>query len=102
MECVAFPGADYRGFSEHGLGQGVDGLYGLGFLEEADDGVYQYNPEDNPRIHPFPEEGRYQDGGQEDIDQGLVELEEKPHERALSLLRREDIEAVTPPSGLHL
>jgi hypothetical protein len=78
--------------------QGIDGLLGLALLKIADDGVHQHHPEDHGAIDPLVEKGGHPAGGQQDIDQGLVELEEEalPFAEAFArghLVRTEAMEA---------
>ncbi len=87
-----------RRFGDHGLCQGLHGLDRLGLLDEAYDRIDYHNTEDDPGVHPFLEQGRDEPGRQKDIDQGLVELQEKPEQGALALLSGQDIitEALAP------
>lgn len=76
-EADFFSAAADGGFGEDEAVEGVDGFFGFGFLEVADDGVCEDDGEDDAAIDPFVEVCGDGDGGEEDVDEGLVELEEE-------------------------
>ena len=78
----------------HRMGQGLDGLYRLGFLDEPDQAVHQHHAKDDNGINPLLKSRGYHAGADEDVNEGLVELEQEPHQRALSLRRGKGVPPV--------
>ena len=74
--------------------QGLDGLDGLGLLQVADDGVDHHHSEDDPGVDPLAQGGRHRPGDDQDEDQRLVELGQRPAEGAHALLRGDGVGSV--------
>ena len=60
----------------------VQCLFGAAFLHEADDGVQDYYRQDDRRVAEMVEQQRDQRGGQQHIDQQVVELQQQAHQRS--------------------
>jgi len=80
-----------RCLGDHGPGKCLHGLDRPRLLDEAYHGVDEDHPEDDPGVDPFLEHGRDDPRSQEDVDQGLVELEEEAEQGTLALLRGDDV-----------
>jgi hypothetical protein len=61
----------HGGLGAHHLGEGLDGAFGLGLLDEPDDRVAEDDAEDDGGIHPFAERGGDDGGGEENVHQRL-------------------------------
>jgi hypothetical protein len=69
-------------------------------LDEAKQRVENNHAEDDPRIDPQAQHQFGEAGAEEDINQDVVQLDEKPHERAPLLAFRQAVWAILPePSG---
>ncbi len=81
--------------------EGFDGLFRPAFLDEADDRVDQDHAEDDAGIDPLGQGRSDAHGGEEDVDQGLVELEEQAFPGGRSAATGDDIgtEALQPFPG---
>ena len=90
--------AEHRGSGHECLAEGLDRFECLAFLDESDNRIDEHDAEDHPRVDPVVEHRRDDHGDQQDVDQRLVELEQKPHRLTLSPARGEHIEAVPIPS----
>ena len=90
-----------RGLGGHGSGQGRQGIDRLGLLEIADHGVDQHHPENNPGIYPLLQKSGDKARNNKDIDQGLMELEEKADERTLAFLGGDGIGPELRQAVLH-
>ena len=77
MDALFAAIAAHGGFSRDHLRKRFDGPLRFGLLDETDDGVEKRDTEDDRGIHPFAEQRRHDDGGEEDVNQRLVELLEK-------------------------
>ena len=104
-EAATRPGGartdDHR-LGDHGIGEGFERPGRLGLLDVANDGVDQDHPDDDSRIHHFPEGSGDYSGRDEDVDQGLVELEQKAFEFGFAPARGQGVgaEFVRPPLDL--
>ena len=93
-------GAAHGAFRGDHAGKGFNGLLRLGFLEIADDGVNQHNGEDDAGVHPFAEERGDTTGGNENVNERLVELLEKLQPLRRAAPGREAIGAEPGAAGL--
>lgn len=97
------PAYDGRLERQH-LPNGVHGLFGLAFLNEADGSVDHHHRKDHAGIHPVAQGGRDQARRKQDIDEDVVELQQEPEKHAAPPRRWQPIGAVLrePPSGLSI
>ena len=96
------PVAHDRRVGLHAPGERGYRRHRLGFLDEPDHRIYYHDSEYYRRILVLPEDESYERGGEQYVDQGLVELEEKPDEGPVPLAGREEIETEARPARLHL
>jgi len=83
--------ADDGGLAGNRLGQRGDGPQGLGFLNEAHEGIDQDDPENDGCVDPFLEQAGHERGRKKDVDQRLMELEQETDQRPLLALLGDDI-----------
>ena len=95
-------GPHHRCFSNHGLSQRGNGFKGLGFLQEADNGIHQHDAQNDPRIHPFLQQRGHDSGHQQNVDEWLVELQQKAQQGSFPSLAGDDIGAEPFLAVLHL
>ena len=85
--------AQHARFEREHVADRLERPFRLALLNEADDRVDQDDAEDDAAFHPLPEQGRDHARHQKDVDQDVVELEQKPRERAAPRRRREAVRA---------
>ena len=103
-------GGDHQAFSlaqNGGLGgdrpgEGGDGTGGLGLLDEADEGVDENHQKDDAGIHPFRNEAGDQARRDQNVDEGLMELEKKQHPPAALLADGDPVGSEALPTVLDL
>lgn len=85
------PVAQRGGLRRHELADRAQRLLGLAFLDMADDRVDQHHRGDDARIDGVAQHGRSDGGGEQDVDQRVVELREKAEQRMAAGRRRERV-----------
>jgi hypothetical protein len=86
---------------EH-VADGVQGLFGLALLDEANQGVDEDHAQDDARIHPLPQQGGDPGGAQQHIDEDIVDLQQETHQGPALPGGREAIGAETGQAFLGL
>ena len=89
--------AQHRGFGGKKRFDGIEGLLGFAFLNNADDAVDQDHSENDAGIGPLPEESRAEGGREEDVDQNIMKLQEEALEQRITGRFGQLVGSVLPP-----
>lgn len=88
--------ANHGRFGRHRLRQCFDCFFGFGFLQIADDRVNKHRAENHQRVNRLLLDDEGDDAGRhQEVEQGIVELQEETHQRTLAAFWRENIFAKT-------
>jgi hypothetical protein len=75
----------------------IEGFLGLAFLKEPEQRVDDNNTEDKSGIKPQTDHHLDETGAEQNIDESIVKLEQKPHQLSLLLPLRQTIRTVLQP-----
>jgi len=67
--------AQHSGLRGHHLFERFDGFFGLGFLNETDEGVDENDAQNHRRVHPLLQQQGHCTRGQQDVHQRLMKLQ---------------------------
>ena len=81
------------GLDREHLADPLQGLLGLALLEKTDDGVDAHHPENDAGVHPVAEHGGNEPGGEQDVDEQVMEMFEEPLEETFPGRRRQAVRA---------
>ncbi|MNX66381.1 hypothetical protein D3C86_974710 [compost metagenome] len=84
--------AHHAGVVRQHAADAVQGAFGLAFLHIADDGVDDRDRQDHGGVQPMPHQGRDRRRAQQDVDQHIVEMAQKPQPRAAAHRRGQGVQ----------
>ncbi len=101
IDALALPTAQHRGLGGERARQRFERTQRLAFLDEADHGVEEDHAKNHRRVGPGPHSQLDGSRHQQDIDQHLVELQQKAQQRAAPLGCRQRVGAKAGLARLH-
>ena len=91
---ASLPAAHRPGFGREHVANRIQRLLGPAFLDESEQSVENDHGKDDRRIDPQAQHQLGEPGGEKNVDKDIVELGEKPHERAPLLALRQAVRPI--------
>ena len=97
-------GTQHRRLRSQHVADGLERLFRLAFLDEADDRVHDHHGQDHHGVHQMAQQRRDPRGSKKHRDQQIVELTQKAEQRALAFRFRQAVRPIelAPPVGLRV
>ncbi len=99
VDALPLAAAQHGGLGGQRARQRIERHQRLGFLHKTNHGVEKHDAENDGSVDPGAHEELDQHRRKQDVDQRLVELQQKPHKRALAPAHRQGIGAIERPAA---